>query len=811
MPVTIEIAGHATVLVRAHDFSLLCDPHLQECYRGGLLGYAPARRVVPQALPRPDAVWISHSHRDHFDIASLALLDRALPVLHPDDPRIHHALRRLGFTDTTVVHDWMTLIPRPGLELVWTPSTFAGPEHGLAIRTSDSFVWHMVDSLVTPAWVERLLGSGPPLDLLLTPCQPIEETRSVEGTPPGVDANWAEPLTGLLALARPTHVVPLPEGQYGLGDAAWLNGHKFPVPPGLVDQALCADDPERAVLRTAPGDRLTVSRGAVRREAGALAWAQATGEPCDRSYRPGAWIGPLVADRRPAAPSAQHPEGASPVEAGHRLDQLLALPPEVADGSSRIPVPGLAEIAASAAGRLRDTRYRFVAVGSNALPVAERTVRLDPEGTLTAEPPESVPDIEVAVTTSDLDDLLVGRLGYSAAQYGGRLREIRPGLATDPDPDPETGPTVLTSRHDALPAEGAAALSGIGLFALLLRARLGSALVELDCEIAACHEGRPVRPHSAARVRSLGPSAAWRPPQEAGFQSVWARLGRCLARGEDPATVSGTRTVAGRQRYVGVLGRAPWPAPACEPDDGVGLLLLAGLIEAQPHLGGGVRFPTASYRRLLENVESSPIRRWRVVAALPEGLSVPAWRAASLFPIPADRLSADLARRAWRGQILAPPRPSAPESGRPAERCWWLGVPPAPASAMGGRELWVAESPGCRVRGLVEPGLGADGAPLWTATGGRPDFRVWTGLPDHVPDPEAAVRDVLIRGDVRFSWLLPPGETNVRAGREVDPVAFAERVALLSLARLAHERAPAATDAAAPPESLLQPTDPRGL
>ncbi|GAA3167455.1 MULTISPECIES: MBL fold metallo-hydrolase [Streptomyces] len=811
MPVTIEIAGHATVLVRAHDFSLLCDPHLGESYRGGLLGYAPPRRVVPQALPRPDAVWISHSHRDHFDIASLALLDRSLPVLHPDDPRIHHALRRLGFTRTTVVRDWMTLAPRPGLELMWTPSTFAGPEHGLAVRTPDSFVWHMVDSLVTPAWVERLLGSGPPPDLLLTPCQPIEETRSVDGVPPGADTGWAEPLTDLLAQARPAHVVPLPEGQYGLGDAAWLNGHKFPVPPGLVDQALRADDPDRVILRPGPGDRLTVSRGAVRRETGALTWVRATDAPYDRGYRPGSWIGPLIADRRPATPSTPPPEDTSPRQAGSLLDHLLALPPLDADGSSRTPVPGLAEIAASAAGRLRDTRYRFVAVGPDALPAAERTVRLHPDGTLAAEPPRSVADIEVAVTGSDLDDLLAGRLGYSAAQYGGRLREIRPGPATDPEP----APTVLTSRHDALPAEGPVTLSGIGLFALLLRARLGSALAELDREIDAVRHRRPVRPPAAARARSLRPSAEVRPPPDAGLAPVWARLGRALARGEDPATASGTITVAGRRCYVGVLGRVPWPAPAHESDDGAGLLLLTSLIEAQPHLGGGVRFPAASYRRLLENIEGSPLRSWRVPTALPDGVSVPTWRAASLFPVTVDRLRADLARRGWRGQILTPRRPWAPGPGRTAERCWWLGVPPAPPAAGGGRELRVAESPGCRLRGLVEPASQAGGAPLWTATGDRPDFRVWAALPDRVRDPEAAVRDTLIRGDARFSWLLPPRETRTRAGREVDPVAFAERVALLTLAHLVHERTPAATPSstgtAAPTAPLLQPTDPRGL
>ncbi|MFE7115063.1 MBL fold metallo-hydrolase [Streptomyces sp. NPDC057654] len=783
MSITIEVAGHATLLVRAGGFTLLCDPHLRDSYRGGLMGFAPARRIRPRALPRPDAVWISHSHRDHFDVASLHLLDRALPVLHPDDPRIAHALRRLGFTDTAVVRDWMTLTPRPGLELTWTPSTFDGPEHGLAVRTPDCFVWHMVDSLTTPAWVDRLTGAGAP-DLLLTPCQPIVETRSVEGEPPGADADWAEPLTALLAQARPACVAPLPEGQYGLGDAAWLNAHKFPVPPGLVDQALRADDPRRKILRPAPGDRITVVPGApgtVRRERNALAWARATGERRDRTYHPGSRIGPLAAEDR-AVPAAR------------LLEQLTGLPSEGREQALR-------ELAAAAHGRLRETVYRFVVVDAHARPSAARTMRLRAGGGLTAEPPVAVavPDIEVAVAATDLEELLTGRLGYSAAQYGGRLREIRPGPAADPAP----GPAFITSRHDPLPPHGTVALSGIGLFALLLRTRLGSPLVELDSEIAACLYGRPARSPDAARARTLHPSPELPsiPSRgQPGQDTVWTRIGRCLARGEDPGHASGTVTDGDRCRYVGVLGRAPWPAPRAEPDGGLGFLLLTCLVEAQPHLGGGVRFPADSYRRLLADIEASPIRRWQVLHTLPDGVRVPRWRAASLFPVSAGRLRADLARRGWRGEILDPP--GVPK-GKPVEERWWLGLPPVRGTGSASRVLRVAESPGCRVRGLAEAPalLGAD-APLAGDALERPDFRVWAALSHTAGSAEAAVRDALIRGDVRFSWLLPPRETRARAGRDVDPVAFAERVALLSLARLARTRAPDGV------RDLLPPTPP---
>ncbi|MFE4514235.1 MBL fold metallo-hydrolase [Kitasatospora sp. NPDC056783] len=801
MPVTLELGGHATVLIRADAFTLLCDPHLHDSYRGGLLGFAPARRVRPDALPRPDAVWISHSHRDHFDPASLARLDRTLPVLHPDDPRIAHALRRLGFRDTSVVRDWTVFNPYPGVELTWTPSTVAVPEHGLSLRTRDAFVWHLVDSLVTPAWVERLLADGPPPDVLLTPCQPIEETRSVEGVPPGADAAWSDPLTALMARVRPAHVVPLPEGQYGLGDAAWLNGHKFPVPPRLVDRALRADDPERRVLRPGPGDRLTVAGGTVRWEESAVDWVRATDEPRDRSYRPGSWIGALAARRRAGAVDVPRAAAA--------LDRLLTGAPGSVPGTGPVTVPGLAGLAAAAPGRLRATAYRLVTVGADAEPLAERTVRLDVDGTLSPLPPESVPDIEVAVSASDLDDLLDGRLGYSAAQYGGRLREVRPGLAADPG----ACPAVVTSRHDPVPADGVVALSGIGLFALLLRARLGSALVELDRELDTRLQDRPVRPPATARARVLPPALRPQSPPSAPEPSpslpepprFWPRIARCLARGEDPSAASGTFTDAGRVHYLGVLGRAEWPAPTPAPgsasssssssshgpDDGVGLLVPASLVEAQPHLGGGVRFPDASYRQLLANIERSPVRRWRVSTALPAGVRVPRWRAASLFPVSVERLRADLTRRGWDGELLGPDGPLPVTTGG-AERDWWLGVPP-PEGPPGDRHaLVLRESPGCRLHGLVETGPGPEQPEQPDPDGAvarQPAFRVWAA-PPCPPTPPEAVLHTLLSGDVRFSWLLPPRETVRTAGRAVDPVAFAERVALLALAELARRAYP---------------------
>ena len=82
--------GHSTVLIELDGVRLLTDPVL----RGRV---AHLRRVPPAgAVPkRLDAVLVSHAHRDHLDVPSLARLGRDLRIVVPEGAG--RALRRRGF------------------------------------------------------------------------------------------------------------------------------------------------------------------------------------------------------------------------------------------------------------------------------------------------------------------------------------------------------------------------------------------------------------------------------------------------------------------------------------------------------------------------------------------------------------------------------------------------------------------------------------------------------------------------------------------------------------------------------------------
>jgi L-ascorbate metabolism protein UlaG (beta-lactamase superfamily) len=70
--------GHATVLVELGEAAVLTDPVLRQ-----RVAHLRRRTPPPRALPRLDAVLISHLHRDHLDLPSLQVVDPSAPVVVP--------------------------------------------------------------------------------------------------------------------------------------------------------------------------------------------------------------------------------------------------------------------------------------------------------------------------------------------------------------------------------------------------------------------------------------------------------------------------------------------------------------------------------------------------------------------------------------------------------------------------------------------------------------------------------------------------------------------------------------------------------
>ncbi|MFF6953822.1 MBL fold metallo-hydrolase [Streptomyces iakyrus] len=685
--VSIELLGHASVLMRFGAINILTDPHFRENFGSGHFGYFPARRVHVEELPELDAVFISHSHRDHFDVASLAQIDRNVPVFCPVDARIHLVLHELGFAQVISVQDWSSIQPLPSLRVIWTPSSYRVPEHGFAIQYKGFYLWDMVDTVVEiPGTCEKVLSilGTDQLDLLMLPCFPLLETAVTDGLDPALEADEFDDTQKLLKSTSPRHILPFADGHFCTGRAEWLNHFKFPVSGTRVERVLRASAPNSTLLRWTPGRTFTIdvssSKPPVRSTEQASRIVRPLDKIQDRSFLPAGRIDPLF-----STSVASKYGGFDFVEKA--IDISSRLDPRVHGEYSFSPC-----------------LYRFLALDENGAVAEDRHILVDESGCMSVKTGQGSADIEVAITYEDLHAIRSGMLGYSSAFLGGRLREWRPGgINLHPA-------KMLIRPGSTVPENQKVAYSGIFLLNTLLRKEDDSVFRGLRAEVRSAKEGNSLQAYTG------------NPPP-----SRTQRLVQLPATSPHPAVRQvGLPEPDTEGTFIGTLG--PEAGPPSPPDvSSHGVLVLASVVEAQPHMGSGVRFPYDAYQTLLHYILSSRIWKWHLRWGFSEEYAVPFWRLASLFPVTRERLQADLAKRGWDGELHGDERPG----GRTVE--WWHGMPDIGGDCLTARFI--------------------DGHPL---AGERVCVLQYEG---DLPRTATQREKWLVSGSFRFSWILPLRDT----------------------------------------------------
>ncbi len=151
--------GHSTFLLQTAQANLLFDPVFSE--RASPVSWAGPQRVHPpgiayNALPRIDAVLLSHDHYDHCDIASLrALAEGHNPVFVAP---LRHAdlLSKAGGKRIVELDWWQTHGLNAATAITLTPSKhwsnrFGSPRNhrlwgGFSVKYENKHVWFVGDS-----------------------------------------------------------------------------------------------------------------------------------------------------------------------------------------------------------------------------------------------------------------------------------------------------------------------------------------------------------------------------------------------------------------------------------------------------------------------------------------------------------------------------------------------------------------------------------------------------------------------------------------------------------------------------------------
>lgn len=161
----ITFLGHAGLFVETRHGSVLCDPWFTPAYFGSWFPYPRNDGLDPSLLARPDYLYVSHLHRDHFDPAWLAEhVDRGATVLLPDFRigELERELRGLGFERfVRTRHGEVTDLDGLRVAILTMTSAADGPLGDSAIVLDDGDCRLLNQNDARPGDLDELRALGP--------------------------------------------------------------------------------------------------------------------------------------------------------------------------------------------------------------------------------------------------------------------------------------------------------------------------------------------------------------------------------------------------------------------------------------------------------------------------------------------------------------------------------------------------------------------------------------------------------------------------------------------------------------------------
>lgn len=163
-----QILSHAGLAVRAAGFELLFDPWLiGSTYWRSWWNYPPPPEDVIRAL-RPDAIYLTHIHWDHFQAVTLVRFDPSTPVFIPRSPgrRLRRDLEAIGFRDVRELRHAEEVEIAPGFSLhSWHFSPFL--DSAPVVVADGVTLLNANDAKLMGAPLRQLLARHPHIDFVL--------------------------------------------------------------------------------------------------------------------------------------------------------------------------------------------------------------------------------------------------------------------------------------------------------------------------------------------------------------------------------------------------------------------------------------------------------------------------------------------------------------------------------------------------------------------------------------------------------------------------------------------------------------------
>ena len=162
-----QILSHAGLLVADGSKTLVCDPWIVgSTYWRSWWNYPP---VSPELLAsvKPDYVYLTHIHWDHFHGPSLRRFDRATPILVPKGHlgRLKRDLRTIGFKNVVELRHGEAFDITPAFR-IYSYQFFPMPDSGLVVECDGVTLFNANDSKFMGMPLAQIVRRHSPIDFV---------------------------------------------------------------------------------------------------------------------------------------------------------------------------------------------------------------------------------------------------------------------------------------------------------------------------------------------------------------------------------------------------------------------------------------------------------------------------------------------------------------------------------------------------------------------------------------------------------------------------------------------------------------------
>lgn len=168
----VHLVGHATILLKDKNFSLVCDPWLE----GGSLTNGTIWQYPPRIKDTKDFepfkyMYISHDHDDHCHNQTSKQIDKDTPIYvlnHKENKNLLYKLKDQKYRNIIIVDPWTKKKIQEDLYITIFPADTGYLDSSALINYKNYSIYHGNDNILYPATYEKI-GKLSKIDLAFMP------------------------------------------------------------------------------------------------------------------------------------------------------------------------------------------------------------------------------------------------------------------------------------------------------------------------------------------------------------------------------------------------------------------------------------------------------------------------------------------------------------------------------------------------------------------------------------------------------------------------------------------------------------------